>query len=208
MANFMKIVRKDIFDFQEKNFFFAIRNKIDYARLIAYSTRLLLLDFAPTETNSFFKLIVDKMSRLFFYKSDKYFSVAFPFSIVLVNDKISEISTYNGTQVDNKNISEIISILEDENFKIKPSPLEFYMDAENIDTSSFLLLEEIFQFEPGYIRYDYDQINENGKIHPLYHFDVNYSSYNTYKIGLNSALEVNRFEDILDINTKCGYITE
>lgn len=60
--------------------------------------------------------------------------------------------------------------------------------------------------ETGYIRYDYDPDHENGTLHPLYHFDVNYSSKGTYKMGINKKMEKEDFVDLLDIKTKCHYI--
>lgn len=60
--------------------------------------------------------------------------------------------------------------------------------------------------EDGYIRYDYDPANEDGDIHPLYHFDINYSSAVTYKIGLNKPIKGNDFQDTLNIKTNCAYL--
>ncbi len=60
--------------------------------------------------------------------------------------------------------------------------------------------------EDGYIRYDYDLKNKNGKKHPLYHLDINYSSGVTYKVGLRHAVSDSEFQDILDVKTDCAYL--
>ena len=71
-----------------------------------------------------------------------------------------------------------------------------------------MLLEEMLSFEPGYIRYDIDEQNENGTLHPLHHLDVNYSAYGAYKIGLNAKLVNGYFENILDISTDCCFLSD
>lgn len=206
----MKVINRDILPFQENNFFFPIRDKIDYARLIAYSTRNLLLEYDAGNivTNGKMKLIIDRMSRLFFYKDNKFFSVSFPFLVQSRGHKVIEINSFKGREVNNKSISDIVSILEDEQFKLNPSLIDFYIESNNLSANGFSLLEEIFQFEPTYIRFDIDPTNENGKLHPLFHLDINYSSYGTYKLGLNNAIVGDYFENLLNITTDCSFITD
>jgi len=50
-------------------------------------------------------------------------------------------------------------------------------------------------------------VHENGKMHPLYHLDVNYSSGASYKIGLYNELQIEEFKEILDITTDCLYLS-
>lgn len=204
----MKIIVKNILTFQEAFFFTPLRDKVDYAKLIAYSSRNLLLDYdmGTSPTSGYLKLIVDKMSRLFFYAKNYLFSVSFPFTVRIENDKIAEIASYSGKEVNNKSISHIISVLESEKFKLNYSLLDFYIESNVLDHESFLLLEEILQYEPTYIRYDNDPENENGKLHPLHHLDINYSSYGTYKLGMDNAIAEGYLEDMLNIETECFYI--
>jgi hypothetical protein len=205
----VKIISKNILTFQEALFFSPLRDKVDYAKLISYSARNLLLDYdmgtSPT-ISGYMKLIVDKMSRLFFYAENYLFSVSFPFTVRIANNKIDEIASYSGREVDNRSISHIISVLENEKFKLNHSLLDFYIESNDLDYEPFLLLEEILQFEPTYIRYDNDPENENGKLHPLHHLDINYSSYGTYKLGLDNAVADGYLEDMLNIETECFYI--
>jgi hypothetical protein len=205
----MKLVTKGILPFQEDDFFLAIRDKIDYAWLILHSARLLLLniDTSTYTVNSSLKLFIDKMSRIFLYKEGKFFSVSFPFNISIEGDKVTEIYTYSGNLVDNQVISAAISILNNGKFRLKPSPVDFWIEADSIELPGLSLLEEIFLFEPSYIRYDNDPKNVNGKLHPLHHLDVNYSAYGTYKLGLNASILDTYFEDILNIKTDCIFIS-
>lgn len=152
--------------------------------------------------------------RLFFYSRDKFFSVAYPFLVSIQDKKVNDIKTLNGKNLDSYAISSALAILKDDNFIRNPSLTEFYIgwnetDSFELDINIDLgiaILEEIFQFEPSYIRYDYDQKHEKGKKHPLNHFDICYSSHGTFKIGLEKRIDSNFFEDILDLSTDCIYI--
>jgi len=206
----VKVIERGIFPFQEKEFFSPIRNKIDYARLVVLAARQLLLNSSVegAEITSRMKLIVDKMSRLFFYKDKKYFSISFPFTTQIDGDDIIEITSYSGKNLNNKSISAVIAILDNEQFKLNPSLIDHYIEPNGIESSGLFLLEEIFQSEPSYIRYDIDSKNENGILHPLHHFDVNYSSYGTYKLGLNKNIPEDYFESTLNILTECVFVTD
>ena len=206
----MKIIERDILPFQEDNFFSPLRTKTDYAKLIVLSARKLLLgnEIEEVHSDSKMKLIVDKMSRLFFYKGNKYFSISFPLVTIIDDNEISEITTYSGKNIDFKNISAVIAILESEQFKFNPSLIDFYIEPFGIESSGLFLLEEIFQFEPSYVRYDHDPLHENGKLHPLYHLDLNYSQHSTFKVGLNNNISENYFENLHNTNTECLYLTD
>ncbi|WP_339677444.1 hypothetical protein [Cyclobacterium marinum] len=204
----MKLIERDIFPFKENEFFVPVRDKIDYARVIIYATRYLLLNL-PTDgikCDTQMKLCIDKMSRLFFYKNKKYFSISYPFSVQVDENEITDISTLTGKSIDSKSLSSVISIIEDSSFKLNPSLTDYYMESDTAEYIGISMLEEIFQSEPAYIRYDSDPENENGKIHPINHLDINYSSYGTYKLGLENEIESIFFDDILNIRTDCSFL--
>lgn len=116
----MKLIEREIFPFKEKEFFYPVRDKIDYARLIINATRYLLLNIPTVDVdcNSKLKLCIDKMSRLFFYKAKKYFSVSYPFTVQIDENEITYINTLSGKSVNSKSISSVISIIEDPKFKL------------------------------------------------------------------------------------------
>lgn len=206
----MKIVSRDIFVFQEKDFFSPIRDKVDYARLLVLTARKLILNIEPasiTATCSL-KLIVDKMSRVFFYQEDKYFSVAFPFTTIVDRRGNITLTSYAGKRIDSKNISAVIAILDNVQFRLNPSLIDFYIDPNGIESDGLFLLEEIFQFEPSYIRFDLDPVLQNGKLHPLNHLDINYSQYSTYKLGLKETITKKYFENLQNINTECSFVID
>lgn len=178
----MKVIERDIFPYQQNDFLSPIRNKIDYARLLVYSSRQLLLNDETKGYDSIAKLkvVIDKMSRLFIYQKHSYFSVAFPFTILTdTENNVININTYSGNKLDNLTISSVISILNNESFTNNPSLFQFPFDPSNLEYNGVMMLEEIFQFEPSYIRYDHDSKNLKGKHHPLDHLDINYSQCGT-----------------------------
>lgn len=204
----MKIIEKPILPYYESRFFTPLRCKIDYAKLIAYSlqTFLTVYNTDDVEIHARMRLVVDKMSRLFFYKTDKFFSIAFPFNIYVESEQVSEIRSYSGGIINNKVVSDMLAILNDVDFKQSMSFRDYQSSEDTIDSYSLGILEEMFGYEPAYIRYDRDIKNAKGKLHPIYHLDVNYSSAGTFKIGLDKHISEDFFEDIQNINTDCCYI--
>ena len=206
----MKVLSRVILPYQEKDFFLPIRDKVNYAWLILHSARALILniDTSGMTASGLLKLIVDRMSRLFLYKDGKFFSVSFPFNVITNGNEVLSITTYSGSNVDNKLISQAISVLNNDQFKLHPSPIEYWINNDSGNSIGLSFLEEIFLFEPAYIRYDSDPTRENGRIHPLNHLDINYSSYGTYKVGLEQPIIDTYFENILNITTECSFITQ
>lgn len=206
----MKVVERNILPFQEDDIFSPMRDKAGYAKLLALSARALLLENnLQKDITSCFKLIIDKMNRLFFYTSNKYFSISFPFSVILDEDEqIISIYTYSGKEFGFKNISAVLAILQSDQYKINSSLIDFYIEPGSIDAEGLFILEEIFQFEPSYVRYDHDAEHENGKLHPLHHLDINYSTYGTFKLGLNAAVTKPYFENIHNTNTDCSFVID
>jgi len=206
----VKVIKRNILPFQEKDFFSPIRDKASFARLVVCSARQLLLNtpMKGIETTAKLKLIVDTMSRLFFYKDKKYFSVAFPLTVKTEGNLVTEINTFSGKNLDFINISAIISILDSDYFKNHPSLIDFPIEPLSIEATGIYFLEEIIQYEPSYIRYDNDPANENGKFHPLDHLDVNYSQYGTYKLGLPKYITEKYFENLQNTNTECSFVAD
>ncbi len=76
------------------------------------------------------------------------------------------------------------------------------VDVKTSD-AAFILFESLFMLEPGYIRFDHDVNGAEPVLHPLDHFDVNYSKYVHYKLGLSNRATLTDFVDTLDKNTRC-----
>lgn len=207
----MKDIRISIPQHQQHYFFEAIRDKIDYLKVLAYSLKL-LLTYNETQIcnkNRYLRLIIDKMSRLFFYTENKIYSVSFPFTIH-TNDKneIEEIKTKSGQDIDNRAVSAIFAILRNDSFSKTLSLRSYDIDSDSIDIYGIDILEELLTFEPSYIRYDIDEARENEHIHPIHHIDINYSSYSTFKIGFPKKISEDEFIDIQNTRTNCFYMVD
>ncbi len=153
-------------------------------------------------------LKIDKMNRLFFFSSKKYFSIVFPFFSIKEGDNYI-FSFRNKIEIDSHLISQVISIIQCNEFKADCS-LDFvapiYEYEEEYDENFWIFLRELLLMEDGYIRYDFDEEHKNGDLHPLNHYDIFYSSHATFKIGLDRVLEEDEFIDLLNTKTNCKFL--
>lgn len=208
----MKIFRF-VFDASEAEWIFSpIRTKTDYISLLMRAIKLMLANI-PTKKDScageiFLKS--DKMSRLIFSGKEKIFTIAFPFFVEETEDSFRFYSN-NYLDVNHKTTSQVLSLFRDDKILDHPDVLMFADPIDNIsrfDPDIWALLRDLITIEDGYLRYDYDQKNANGHLHPLHHLDVFYSTPSTFKIGLNSEIAVSTFEDVINTKTDCYYLAK
>ena len=211
----MKIIERKIGDFFLKKVLKPIRSKQDII-LLLLDTLKLINNSEENISNEKGKIMiyVDKMSRIFYVTEKKIFSFFFPFSLEEQENHYYRIyDALTDVEISNQMISLLISILQNDRKlgesleNITDFIIESAEDYEyrNID-DIWKLLFKLWYMEDGYIRYDYDPEHENKHMHPLYHFDVNYSTGVTYKIGLQHAVQMNEFRDMLDTRTECLYL--
>jgi len=159
-----------------------------------------LLEDGMHSTNSF-SITLGDMRRLFFkIGENKIMSFVFPFGItkrennsyhiydmsipnmdikdlnlsILKNVVNSDVLKKNGDVTIEETLDDAISSFED--------PLSGLGDINRSDLLS--VLKELLLFETGYVRYDYDLDHERGNVHPVNHYDINYSNLATFKLGL------------------------
>jgi hypothetical protein len=187
-----------------------IKSKAEIIEILMETIRYMLLNPEILEENSAGTIIlrIDKMSRLFFISKYKYYSIIFPFFVVFQENKYN-FSFKNMIEIDTFLISNIISIIKCDDFKANcsldfVSPICDYED--NCDENFWLFLRELLLMEDGYIRYDYDENNQDEHSHPLNHYDIFYSNSTTFKIGLKDRLSKEEFIDLLNVNTNCKYL--
>lgn len=117
-----------------------------------------------------------------------------------------------GVDVDSMLISTLIRIYEKkENALSFDSLFEEIMygenDLQNIGEGQLWeIVKFISTYDLGYLRYDYDEKNQNGLLHPINHLDVCLDTAATFKIGLEKVLDYEMFKDILDITTDCSFL--
>lgn len=144
--------------------------------------------------------------RLFVFLENKYFSIKFPFKIKIeekikfyinnieLNSKILSAIRYAFLNISNS-IRDILSQIKEEYEQINKDEIEEIIIA-------MLLLDD------GYLRYDHDAKNENGKLHPLDHLDIFYTN-NSVKLGLRGRLSQKNFVKIISKKyDECCYLIE
>ncbi|PEI57458.1 MULTISPECIES: hypothetical protein [Priestia] len=215
----------------------AIREKSDVIELFLLTVPEILIDESIDKGLGFFEVIIDKMSRLVYtLKKDgviyKKFSFAFPFHLKQNSDEGFAkwtISDNAGELLDSQIVSILLILfnegLFDENISSEIEPLEFYerilqaikeieADIRITEVSIWHFIRKLFLFEPGYVRYDYDNDEERCDeiIHPLHHLDFYFSDNATMKLGVAkddrdfAKWKEDAFENLLNTKTPCYYL--
>lgn len=215
-----------------------VKTKVDVLIILMETIKYMKLNPVVTNEDCVGKIVlyIDKMSRLFFFTENKYYSIVFPFFVDRKKiedeyeneDELPLSTTYtvkeyeylfsfrNQIDIDESLVSQVISLIKCDEFKDNCS-LEFITPIcqynEQYDKNFWPFLRELLFMEDGYIRYDLDKENfdkakekDEEHKHPLNHYDVFYSSNTTYKIGLIRNLAENEFIDFLDGNKDCSYL--
>ena len=115
-----------------RNFFIAIRSKVHVIEILMEALKYMIINPAIKRDEIKGKMIlkIDKMSRIFFFRQDKYFSLAFPFFVIL-EDKKYTFSSNLVNKIDNKLISQIIEIIKCDEFKTNCTQLSHIDSSKN-----------------------------------------------------------------------------
>ena len=205
-------------NFYYEKFSKPIRNKTDFIFLILDTLNMLDLGNSAYDVKGEFVIKIDKMSRIFYYLTDKYYSVVFPFSVekqetsvgkyiiydaesdVVINDRLVSLMRGIAEKIDfvNSTVEKVLEQIYFDTFDDGYSDTDF--------SKCWNIIWKLYAAEPGYIRYDYDQIHYNDTFHPLNHLDVNYSAKCTYKLGLRERLRPEEFINLLDVQKECRFV--
>jgi len=150
--------------------------------------------------------------RALIKKSDGFFSMAIPFQVLDIGDRISLNLDNFGVEVSGQFISIMRNALETsrksnfshedivlslcENFSLELNEAIFYYDA----------FVSLVSEDHGYFRFDDDLANENGKFHPRYHFDFFCKNSSSIKIGVDKPIDINCFYALFDSNYTKHYL--
>lgn len=195
-----------------------IKTKKQILKILLETVRVMLVENSDEnlkEQNSYFKVVIDKMSRIFYFSDKKYYSIYFPFTYIIDNGK-NVISFKNQIEINSQIISNIIEILNDTRFESIYS-LDFIEPINELESyyedKLWFLIRELIMLEDGYVRFDNDIDNFNkakqeGKehTHPENHLDIFYSNGNIFKIGLERIIKTLEFEDYFNVATDCKYL--
>jgi len=207
----MKRFTFDIPDYVSSTFFGPIRGKGDVILVQMNAIKHMLVNrpVSSHKSNNKLKmhLIVSKMNRLFFESEDKHYSISFPFNSVLNEGYIFFSNNYL-TDVDSKVTSDVIALINDDTF-ISGNIMYDFIDGLNEEIGNdhkfwnFIL--QLFLSECGYIRFDHDKERQEAVFHPENHFDIFYSQYSTWKVGLKDKLSIDDFINHIDNDYNCQY---
>lgn len=200
-----------------------IKTKLEILKILMEATRHILVESTidiNTEETSLGKviLVIDKMSRLFFCRKNKSYSIVFPFMVNSDNSKLKFSFQKNGIEleVDHELISKFMTVIQNDSFHSNSS-LDFADDIDFLETNYnknfWVFIRSLLLMEDGYIRYDVDpdgfkNAKEKGKehTHPLHHLDVYYTSNVTFKLGLEKEIDEDELVDCINIKTNCKYL--
>lgn len=176
-------------------------------------------EFILSNLSSFSEVVINKnnitldcivifQDRLYcFINKNKYFTVNFP---IHINEAQKTIHLGNA-QLTLAAISRLKSSLEDlikgltnGNTTIEDVNSQL---TPGLSQNELRFMERLLTVEFGYVRYDYDEDNHNGRIHPLNHLDFNFSKAK-YKVGLYDRLSPYDFFMIFgrDDNQECMFL--
>lgn len=202
----------DIDEYQAAEYLSAIRSKRDVIVLWMETIKNFLVN-QPAEgpkVRARLAICVNKMSRLFYTSEGgrKIFSVGFPFGATFGNGEYRFLSR-EGVEIDSRVSSNIIALINSNQIFGEQDFCRFIdpiLELSEYDPLLWTLMRELMIAEDGYIRYDWDEIRQDGHLHPLHHLDVYYSSASTFKVGLGQQLDQPSLMSILDTATECHYL--
>ena len=212
----MKVILRKIAPYENCRFSQTLKRHKDYTMVLLEITKKILanedrIDNPIVNNQAYLKLSIGKQSRIFVFLSvNKFYSFEYPCQVEVQNNQdVLSVYTKSGIKCSPELISNAISILNDVRCD---SIVDVYESRDDeydyINLEAFKLVEYFWAFEPCYLRYDYDEQNKNGALHPLCHLDINMSENGTYKIGLHSKISPVVFEDIVSKSTDCYYLLD
>jgi hypothetical protein len=210
---YLDIISKDIFFPKER-----IKTKIQIINILLEASRYILSNpkLKRKSSSGEIKLVVDKMSRLFFTSDKKSYSIVFPFNLYEHHDEIN-FSYKSNIKVNPYLIAQAKSVINCNSFDDN-CILGFADSLDDIrnqddDDDLWFFLRELMLYEDGYIRYDndpigYQEAKDRGTPHkhPLNHYDLFYTNGATFKIGLEKGISTKQFIDLLNRETNCKYL--
>ena len=195
-----------------------VKTKNQIINILLESCRYILLNpnINKDEAVGEIMIIVDKMSRIFFFQKDKYYSIVFPYKIYKDNDKDKfKLFTKNDIELNSFLISMVISAINEDLF-IDECVLDFadfIYEFEKENKYVWNVIKELILLEDGYIRFDNDQEGYEkavklGKplMHPKNHYDLFYTNPVTFKIGLNKYHSTTEMINFVNLTTDCLFV--
>ncbi|CAI8957082.1 DUF2326 domain-containing protein [Pseudomonas chlororaphis] len=188
--------------------FVAVRNSFDNLSNILHLAELVNTcghcKLSAYDEDFDFAIFSGDYCRALIRKSDGFFSMAIPFHIVDEGEKVSFNFDLVGVEVSGSFISIMRNAILTSRQGAPCHDEIVYSIATDfgLDIADALLYYDAFLAliadDHGYFRFDDDPDNENGEIHPRYHFDFFYKNTSSIKIGTDKAVDINCFYSLFD----------
>ncbi|TBU98771.1 hypothetical protein [Phytopseudomonas dryadis] len=159
-----------------------------------------------------FAIFTGDFCRALVKKRDGFFSMAIPFQ--LIND--GETIYFNFDPAGEAVSGRFISILRNAILTAAHSFISHeeivcsISDSFGLDISEATHYYDIFASlladDHGYFRFDDDPDNEDGCIHPRYHFDFFYKNSSSIKLGIDKYADIECFYSLFDGKQKKHYL--
>lgn len=150
--------------------------------------------------------------RALIRKADGFFSMTIPFQIIDDGDRVYFNYDPMGEQVSGR----FISILKNAiltSKEIKHSHEEVICsisDSFGMEVNDAIMYYDAYTAlltdDHGYFRFDDDELNANGDIHPRYHFDFFFKNTSSIKIGTDGVVNMACFYALFDGNISKHYL--
>lgn len=184
--------------------------KYEVIRVLMNAVKIMLMNQICSEKEAeledcYICVCISNMKRVIFVEHGKITSIIFPYTIELENETL--IVSEDLLEVDNQYTSHVITMINYLDSTRDGDALDFASEISELGDSTFWSRFKSLMFrEYGYLRYDFDESRSKEKIHPLHHLDIFFVNLGTFKVGLDSELNLNRFLDILNVNTDCHFL--
>ncbi|WP_333616488.1 hypothetical protein [Bacteroides pyogenes] len=197
-----------------------IKNKTQLVRILLETIRYMMYQHDLDNPKGKIVIFVDRMSRLFFFSKEKYYSISLPMTIKKLNPVEESAPKYefelNGMKLTSELISSVIR-LTDLRFEQISCAIDFadILDEEEsrLGKDVWCVFRDLLLSEEGYVRYDKDtgaymeaKNKQQPDLHPENHLDICIHSKNQFKIGLKEELSENDFIDIFNLKTDCKFL--
>lgn len=139
----------------------------------------------------------DPVSRVVLSVSGSHHSLVYPFSVFIDNGCIGVKTKGSGLILDLPMISQLTEYFLSD---------EYERDEVELGADVIEILNDLMEYEDGYIRFDDDVVRENGRVHPRFHYDIFYTNAAGIKIGIPRRVDASEFIDFLNKETDCHFL--
>ena len=188
-----------------------LRSRKKLILLLLYTIRQLYSNVEIDEEFGSMIIHVDKERRIIYVLPDKIFSCQFPFTVK--KGEFIEIYDYStGVYIDSLMLSLMIGFFEtvDERCETIETLLSKVLDLDFPSEKGYEgfweMIQFLYQFDLGYFRYDYDEKNEMGDVHPLNHLDIFFDNGAVIKVGTDRRYTEKDIIKLISHDAGCYYL--